>query len=125
VASLSSVLIRAVPYAQLLEVVVTLCRSFVVTPGAKEGEESISSEGAGQEDHARAAPQWPSREEDVRALGALLQLLQPSYGGTLSGEERACLRLMLLLDALIAAHWVGGWRTAAAAASCTAAHASR
>ena len=47
---------------------------------------------------------WPGASgssEDATSLGALLRLLQCSYGATLSSEDRACLRIMFTLDALL------------------------
>ena len=63
-------------------------------------------------DDAEAATpsvQWPWRtsegaggtDEEVSGLRALLRLLQCSYGASLSSEDRACLRVMLLLDVLL------------------------
>ena len=64
------------------------------------------------DDVTAAAPssQWPwgirdkganGANEEVSGLRALLRLLQCSYGASLSLEDRSCLRVMLLLDALL------------------------
>jgi hypothetical protein len=113
----------------LVEVSITLRRSFTSSitgksnddhdeNGDSSSDDSSSDEDSGDHKNGRrsaatssdslvACPEWPVSDEHVKPLGALLQLLQPSYGATLGAEDRACLRLLLLLDGLIASHWVG------------------
>lgn len=92
----------------LLETLLGLRRSLAVqAPSLAHPMSDSDSDDVGHVTAHRQPPQWPASPAESNALATLLASLLPAYGATLDGVDRVCLRVLLLLDALLAAWHMG------------------